>query len=184
MLHAPFFSEETHGTTPARVWAQLEALHKDGRARAIGVSNFSVSHLEKLLKTAKIVPAVNQIELHPYLYDRELQAYTQRQRILLSAYGPLAPIVRFSGGPLDAVLERVATRCGKSREVVLLRWGIQKGWAVITTSSKVQRLKDMGQQEGWALTADEVDEIERVGGQWKRRAFWNDEYAALETSRL
>ena len=65
MLHAPFFSEETHGTTPARVWAQLEALHKDGRARAIGVSNFSVSHLEKLLKTAKIVPAVNQIELHP-----------------------------------------------------------------------------------------------------------------------
>lgn len=180
LLHVPYFSEATHGATPAGVWAQLEALHASGRARAIGVSNFSRAQLQRLALTAKVLPAVNQIELNPYLYSRALHEYADAHGILLSAYAPLAPITHWPGGPLDPVLERAAERHGRSREQVLLRWGVQKGWVVVTTSSKVERLREVGRLGEWQLSADEMAEIESVGAQWQRRRFWNKEYAEYE----
>lgn len=159
------------------MWEDLETLHAQGKARAIGVSNFRVPDFETLLQTAKVVPAVNQVELNPYCYDHELVRFAKEKGILMSAYCPLAPIVKFSGGPVDEVVERIARKHGKSREVVIIKWGVQNGWMVVTTSSKVERLRDVGQIEGWDLTVEEVEEITRAGAQWKRRAFWNTEYA-------
>lgn len=176
LLHCPFFNEESHGTTVAKVWAEIEEIHASGKARDIGVSNFNVEQLQELLKTAKVVPATNQIELHPYCYDVELEKFCKERGIVLTSYGPLSPIVRFAGGPLDPVLEKIAERHGKSQAQVLLKWGTQKGFVLATTTSKEERMKEFLDLEGWRLTDEEIEEIDTVGLTHHKRAYWPKEY--------
>ncbi|KAF8242264.1 Aldo/keto reductase [Wilcoxina mikolae CBS 423.85] len=182
LLHCPFFSSSSHGTTPEKVWSELESLHTQGLAKAIGVSNFNLPQLRSLLASATIKPATNQIELHPYCYDQELHDFCTQQGIVLTAYGPLSPIVRFSGGPLDPVLERVAGKYGKTPEQVLLKWGVQKGFVVVSTTSKEGRMREFVEavDGGWGLEEGEVEEITRVGKTYHRRKFWRKEYGEEE----
>jgi diketogulonate reductase-like aldo/keto reductase len=158
------------------VWRQLEEIHATGKARAIGVSNFNTAQLRELLETAKVVPATNQIELHPYCHDVELEQFCKEKGIVLTSYGPLSPIVRFKGGPLDPVLERIAGRVGKTQAQVLLKWGLQKGFVLVTTTGKEERMKEFLDLEGWSLTEEEVEEIEKVGLTHHRRAYWKKDY--------
>jgi diketogulonate reductase-like aldo/keto reductase len=132
--------------------------------------------LRELLATAKVVPATNQIELHPYCHDVELVQFCKDHGIALTAYAPLSPIVRFAGGPLDPVLEKVAARTGKSQAQVLLRWGVQKGFVVISTTSKEERMREYMDLEGWSLASENMEEIEKVGLTHHRRRFWPEEY--------
>ncbi|RNE66717.1 aldo/keto reductase [Cryobacterium tepidiphilum] len=111
-------------------WRAFEEFHRAGRARAIGVSNFLVPHLERLLENAHTVPAVNQIELHPYLQQQELRTFHAEHGILTEAWSPLA-----QGAVLnDPVIVGIAERLGRSPAQVVLRWHIQLGTVVIPKS--------------------------------------------------
>ena len=128
-------------------WRALERLHAEGRARSIGVSNFLAPHLEELLAGARQVPAVNQIELTPFLQRRETRALCAEHGIVVEAYSPLT-----HGKRLDhPVVKHVAGRVGRSVAQVLLRWGLQHGLVVLPKSTKPARIAENGALFDFAL---------------------------------
>jgi diketogulonate reductase-like aldo/keto reductase len=130
-------------------WRALERLHREGRARAIGVSNFMPRHLEELLAHAEIVPAVDQIEVSPFLQQRDTRAFCARHQIVVEAYSPLT-----RGQQLDhPVVTAVATRVGHTPAQVLLRWGIQHGLVVLPKSTREARIRENGAIFDFSLDA-------------------------------
>jgi len=119
-------------------WRALERVFEEKRARAIGVSNFLVPHLHELLSGAKVAPAVDQIELHPFLQHRETVKLCAEKGIVVEAYSPLTRGQRL-GHP---VVVEVAKRAGKSEAQVLLRWGIQHGFVVLPKSVNEPRIAE------------------------------------------
>src|SRR6201991_5126355 len=125
----------------------LETLLADGKVRAIGVSNFMVDHLTELLARAQVVPAVNQIELHPYFAQPEVQAFGAEHGILTQAWSPIGGITfyRDSGHASaleDPVIGEIARSHDKTPAQVMLRWGIQHGRSVIPNSTKPVRIAE------------------------------------------
>jgi diketogulonate reductase-like aldo/keto reductase len=133
-------------------WRALEKLFAEKRARAIGVSNFLVPHLKELLETAKVVPAVDQIELHPFLQHRDTRAFCDEHRIVVEAYSPLTHGQRL-GHP--SVLD-VAKRVGRSPAQVLLRWGIQHGLVVLPKSTNEDRIRENGELFDFELGTEQM----------------------------
>src|SRR3954447_6605747 len=129
-------------------WQTLEEFKADGRSRSIGVSNFQVAHLERLAAETDTVPAVNQIELHPYFQNREVDTYGREHAIATEAWAPLA-----QGKVLDdATLTAIASRAGKTVAQVVLRWHIQRGNVVFPKSVTPDRIR-----ENFALFDFELD---------------------------
>jgi diketogulonate reductase-like aldo/keto reductase len=119
-------------------WRALEQLFADKRARAIGVSNYLVPHLREVLDRGKVVPAVNQIELSPFLQRRDAVSLCQRHGIVIEAYSPLT-----HGARLDhPQVAQIARRVGRSPAQVLLRWGIQKRVVVLPKSTRPERIAE------------------------------------------
>ncbi|HWC82175.1 MAG TPA: aldo/keto reductase [Pseudonocardiaceae bacterium] len=136
-------------------WQGFEKLAKDGRARAIGVSNFQIPHLDKLAEQTGTVPAVNQIELHPALQQAELRAYHQQHGIATEAWSPIA-----QGESLDEpVIKQLAEKHGKSPAQVVLRWHIQLGNIVFPKSATEQRIKDNIDIFGFELSPEDMTAI-------------------------
>lgn len=119
-------------------WRALEALHAEGRARAIGVSNFMVRHLEELAAAAATPPAVNQIEVSPFHQQREVRAWCRAHGVVVEAYSPLTKGLRL-GHPVVAEVARAA---GATPAQVLLRWGLQRGLVVLPKSARPERLRE------------------------------------------
>lgn len=118
-------------------WRALEQLYRDGRVRAIGVSNFQPAHLQRLFDETDIVPAVNQVELHPYLQQRQLRDFDAAHRVATEAWSPLG-----QGQALaEPVIRAIADRCGKTPAQVVLRWHIQLGNIVIPKSVTPARIE-------------------------------------------
>jgi diketogulonate reductase-like aldo/keto reductase len=163
-------------------WAEFEAIYDSGKVGAIGVSNFTKQHLETILKTARIKPVANQVELNPYLQRVELQRFHQEHSIRTFAFSPLSPIVRAKPGPLDDVLETIARKHGISTAVVLIQWALQQGIAVVTTSTKGDRMKDHFLAQDTSLSNDEVGLISEVGSAKHFRGRWTDIFAANDRS--
>jgi diketogulonate reductase-like aldo/keto reductase len=149
-----------HWPVPARdeyvkTWRALEKLLADGRARAIGVSNFQPAHLERLLQSSGIVPAVNQIELHPGLQQKELRAYHAQHRIATEAWSPLA-----QGALLkEQAIASIAARHGRTPAQVVLRWHLQIGNIVIPKSVTPVRIRENLDVFDFELTGDDLDAI-------------------------
>jgi 2,5-diketo-D-gluconate reductase A len=124
LIHWPVPSRDAYVGT----WKALEKLYADGRVRAIGVSNFQVAHLQRLMEQTQIVPAVNQIELHPWLPQDELRAFGIVNGIVTQAWSPLA-----RGGDLlrNTTLRGLADKHGRSVAQIVLRWHIQLGNVVL-----------------------------------------------------
>lgn len=160
----------------------MEKVKEAGKARSIGVSNFLKSHLETILKTAKVVPVVNQIEFHPYLQHGDLVRFQESKGIKTVGYGGLAPITRAPGGPLDPVLSALATKYAVSESEILLRWVLDCGGIAITTSGKESRLTSYLRVLTFKLTPREVDEISQLGNQKHYRSFWRAMFAADDRS--
>ena len=119
-------------------WKTLEEFHADGRARSIGVSNFQVPHLKRLAAECDVVPAVNQIELHPYFLNDEVRAYGEGQGIATEAWSPIA-----QGGVLDdKTITEIARRVDRSPAQVVLRWHIQRNTIVFPKSVTESRVKE------------------------------------------
>ncbi|KAI8369124.1 NADP-dependent oxidoreductase domain-containing protein [Choanephora cucurbitarum] len=119
-------------------YAAMEKLDKN-KVRAIGVSNFNVAKLEKLAKTQKIVPAANQVELHPYLPQDELVNYCKEKGIIVTAYSPLGS----TDSPLlkDEVVAKIAEKNNVSPAQILISWGAKRGYSVIPKSVTASRIK-------------------------------------------
>ncbi|ETS83972.1 hypothetical protein PFICI_05848 [Pestalotiopsis fici W106-1] len=174
MLHEPFSARGSPAALQA-VWRDMEACHDKGLARNIGVSNFLVPHIKAVLETAKTKPAVNQIELHPYLPRAELVDFCQSQGITVEAFAPLTPLTKASPGPIDNVVQRLAAKYSITESAVLLRWHVERGIVVITTSSKKERLQEyLVQIPGFQLSEAEVDEIGKAGEQKLFRQYLAD----------
>ncbi|KAF9562197.1 Aldo/keto reductase [Agrocybe pediades] len=176
-----------HDPTPATKegklpewWAGMEEVYRDGLAKAIGVSNFKVEDLQVVLDTGKVVPAVNQIELHPYVWKaaEPLVKFAQSKGIAIESYGGQTPIVRVPGGPLDATLASIKDRLEKTygkpvtTGQILSKWLLQKDVIVVTTSSKVERIQEFLETENVPdLTADEIGAIEAEGAKLHKRVY-------------
>ena len=143
----------------------LETLLADGKVRAIGVSNFMVDHLSKLLDRATVVPAVNQIEVHPYFAQREVQDFGAEHGILTQAWSPIGGITFYRDGShgstlADPVIGDIATTHGKTPAQVMLRWGLQHGRSVIPKSTKSTRIAENINVFDFELSADEITAID------------------------
>src|SRR3954462_3254096 len=126
-----------------------------------------VDHLTRLLDTAAVVPAVNQIELHPYFQQRDVQALNAEHRILTQAWSPIGGITFYRDGSHGSTLEDpvigpIAESRGKSPAQVMLRWHLQEGRSVIPKSTKSHRISENFNVFDFALTADAVAEIDAL----------------------
>jgi diketogulonate reductase-like aldo/keto reductase len=143
----------------------LETLLKDGKVRSIGVSNFMVEHLTKLLAKAEVVPAVNQIELHPYFQQPEVQALNAEHGIVTQAWSPIGGITFYREGEHTSTLEdptivAIAEAHSKSAAQVMLRWHLQEGRSIIPKSTKPHRIAENFDVFDFELTSDELAAID------------------------
>lgn len=150
-----------------QTWKEMEKLYRDGLVRAIGVCNFHQHHMEKLLEIAEIVPAVNQVELHPLLSQEELHAYCTHKGIQMEAYTPIArmddKLVK------NEVLLKIATEHQKTVVQVILRWDYQRGIIPIPKSANPERLKQNIDIFDFSLTTKEMMEIDALNQNYRVR---------------
>ncbi|MCM3280125.1 aldo/keto reductase [Exiguobacterium sp. MER 193] len=137
----------------------LEQLYEEGRVRAIGVSNFEIEHLEQIIQSCSIVPAVNQVEIHPYLSQKELIAFCKRYDIQIQAWSPL---MKGREALEDETIVKIANAHGKSPAQVILRWHLQNGVAVIPKSVTPSRIKENIQVFDFTLTKEEMAAIDAL----------------------
>jgi diketogulonate reductase-like aldo/keto reductase len=163
-----------HQALPSRFDATLEAyraletLLAEGKVRAIGVSNFMVDHLTALLEKATVVPAVNQIEVHPYFQQPAVQAANAEHGILTQAWSPIGGITFYRDGQhtstlQDPIIGGIATRHGKTPAQVMLRWGVQQGRSVIPKSTKPHRIAENLEVFDFELSVEELAAIDGLG---------------------
>lgn len=181
LIHAPYFADSPEELQ--QKWADFEAIKESGKARSIGVSNFLQKDLEIILQTAKVKPAINQIEFHPYLQHGDLLDFHRKHEIAVSCYGPLTPVVRAKGGPVDGLLKQLADKYAVSEGEIALRWCMDQGLVAITTSANELRMERyLNKIPKIKLTPREVEEIAKLGKEKHYRAFWNDKFAADDRS--
>jgi diketogulonate reductase-like aldo/keto reductase len=163
-------------------WRALEALRAEGKARSIGVSNFTIRHLTELLAETKTIPAVNQVEFHPYLYQRDLLDFCAGEGIVIEAYSPLTKGTRLNDPKLIAVakkylqagpqpatpwsrlpfVDRLSRRSEtKSTAQILIRWALQRGLAVIPKSANRRRIFENADVFDFEITAADMELLDR-----------------------
>ena len=137
-------------------WRALEKLFAEKRARAIGVSNYLVSHLEEMLGYAKVLPAVNQIEVHPFLQHTDTRAYCKKHGIVVEAYSPLTHATQID----HPTITKVAKKIGKTNAQVLLRWGVQHEMVVLPKSVRAERIEENSRIFDFALSTEAMRELD------------------------
>lgn len=137
-------------------WRALETLYKEGRVKAIGVSNFQIHHLENLMKDTEIKPVVNQVEYHPRLTQKELQSFCRKHDIQMEAWSPL-----MQGQLLDHdVLKEIANKYDKSIAQIILRWDLQSGVVTIPKSTKENRIIENSSIFDFELAKEDMERID------------------------
>lgn len=137
-------------------WRALERIHKEGKSRAIGVSNYIPRHLDELLEVAEIRPVVNQVEFSPFLYQRELLDVCRKHRIQLEAYSPLT-----KGRLLnDPRLESFAAKYARSTAQILIRWALQKKVIVIPKSADPNRIRENADVFDFSISDYDMNELD------------------------
>ena len=156
-------------TKRAESWRALTEIYKSGRAKNIGVSNYTVKHLQELMTQSDVIPAVNQVEFHPFLYEeqKELLEFCQQHGIVVEAYSPLA-----HGKKTDSiVLPAIAQKYDKSSAQVILRWCVQHGTVPLPKSSNPQHIRDNLQIFDFELTNAEMQQVNSLSD--GTRTCWN-----------
>jgi methylglyoxal/glyoxal reductase len=149
-------------------WRGLEKLQQEGVCRAIGVSNYTVRHLEELAGEADVAPAVDQIELHPFVFDPALLEYVQRHGIRLEAWAPLTRGRQFDHPEVRAVAD--AHR--KTPAQVLIRWGLDHGFIEVPKSTHRERIVENSQVFDFHLTTEELARLDALAD-GSRVGLWN-----------
>lgn len=150
-------------------WRALTEIHAAGLAKNIGVSNYTIRHLEELLSETSIVPAVNQIEFHPFLYEEQkpLLEFCRQQGIVVEAYSPLAHGKRINSD----ILSVIAAKHGKSSAQVVLRWCVQHGTIPLPKSNNPDHIRDNADIFDFELTQKEMEQINSLSD--GTRTCWN-----------
>ena len=139
-------------------WRALTRLYEDRRVRAIGVSNYTVRHLEELLVSSPVVPVVNQVELHPFLVQSSLRAFCRKRGILVEAYSPLVKGERME----HPALKRIAATHGRTPAQVLVRFCIQHGLVAIPKSVRPERMAENASVFDFALSREDMTELDQL----------------------
>ena len=164
LLHWPVFNKYIES------WRALEAIYNDGQARAIGVCNFDVDHLQDLMDHANIMPMVNQIEFNPRIHQPDTVAFCQDNHIQLEAWSPLG-----NGQLLNSpVINKIAKEHGKSPAQVIIRWELQQGFIVIPKSIHEERMRENRDVYDFELDADEMEAIAMLDEE--KHSIWYDKY--------
>ncbi len=137
-------------------WRALEALQRKGKTRSIGLSNFTIAHLRELLAESETVPAVNQVEFHPYLYQQDLLAFCQAKGIFIEAYSPLTHGERLKDPRLVAIAKKYSSSKTKSTAQILIRWALQHGLVVIPKSSNRRRILENADVFDFEISEDDM----------------------------
>ncbi|HEY3471074.1 MAG TPA: aldo/keto reductase [Amycolatopsis sp.] len=154
LIHWPL----PHKDNYVRTWQGFEDILRAGKARAIGVSNFQPAHLDRLAEESTVVPAVNQIELHPALQQHELRAYHQAHGVATEAWSPLAQAEILA----DPVLAELAEKHGRTAAQVVLRWHLQLGNIVFPKSSSPERMRENIDVFGFELDDEDMTAIGKL----------------------
>ncbi len=152
LIHWPVPSQDKY----PQAWTALEKIYRDGRARAIGVSNFTVGALTRLMNETEITPSINQVELHPHFQQAELRAFHEANGILTEAWSPLG---QGKGLLNEPALATLAGKHGKSPAQIVLRWHIQLGNVVIPKSVTPARIKENIDVFGFTLDPEDMAAI-------------------------
>lgn len=185
LLHAPFITKDKFGFTLEEAWQSVEKLYEEGLAKRIGVSNFAVDDLKRILKVAKYPPQVNQIEFNVFLQNQtpDIVEFCKKNNITVEAYSPLAPLTRGDlttgvGKKLDLKLDELEKKYKKTKTQLLLRWVIQRGIVPITTTSKVSRLDEWKGIFDFTLSETDEEDITKIGKEYKPqfRLYWKPFY--------
>ncbi len=152
-------------------WRAMERILKEGRARAVGVSNYTVRHLEELARTASVLPAVDQVEFSPFLYSEDFLRHCRAAGIQAEAYSPLTKGQKL-GHPL---LRRIAAAQERSPAQVLIRWSLQHGLVVIPKSARRERIQENARAFDFELSAEEMRALD--GLQQDYHTSWNPQDA-------
>jgi 2,5-diketo-D-gluconate reductase A len=152
LIHWPVPSRGAYVET----WKALERIHSEGRARSIGVSNFTEATLDRLVAESEVVPVLNQIELHPHFSQRAMRAANARHGLLTEAWSPLG---QGKGLLEDPELVALGDKHGKSAAQVVLRWHIQLGNVVIPKSATPSRIRENFDVFDFELSAEDMDRI-------------------------
>jgi diketogulonate reductase-like aldo/keto reductase len=150
----------------AEAYRALETLLADGRVRAIGVSNFMPEHLDRLMTTATVVPAVNQVEVHPYFQQPDVQAADAALGVVTQAWSPIGGITAYRENGArtfdDATIGGLAERHGATPAQVMLRWHLQQGRSAIPKSTRPERIAENLDVLGFTLDADELAALDAL----------------------
>lgn len=139
-------------------WRALETIYKEGKVKAIGVSNFQIHHLEALMKDATVIPVINQVEYHPRLTQVELKEFCHKHHIQLEAWSPL-----MQGELLDhPVLKEMAQMYGKSVAQIILKWDLQNGVVTIPKSTKTHRIIENASLFDFVLSEEDMKKINEL----------------------
>ncbi len=136
-----------------KTWKIMEDLYRQGKCRAIGVSNFTIKHLNELLMQAKIVPAVNQVEFNSYLYQKELLDFCRSQGIQLEAYSPLTRGKKLG----DPKLVSIAKKYSKTSAQILIRWALQHGIIAIPKSKSQERIQENADVFDFSISREDME---------------------------
>nr|CAD1832021.1 unnamed protein product [Ananas comosus var. bracteatus] len=155
-------------------WTAMEELYDSGKAHAIGVSNFSSKKLGDLLSTARVPPAVNQVECHPYWQQAKLRSFCQSKGVHISAYRPLGQPGSTQKTKIltNPILQTAAESLGKTPAQIALRWGLQMGQSVLPKSTNESRMKENLDLFDWSIPEDllaeisEIEQVKLVRGDW------------------
>ncbi|HEX6714629.1 MAG TPA: aldo/keto reductase [Thermoleophilaceae bacterium] len=174
LIHWPL--PTLYGGDFVSTWKVLEEAGAGGRARSIGVSNFQVDHLQRLIDECDVVPAVNQIELHPYFQNREVASFCEQNEIAVEAWSPIA-----QGDVLDdPVVNEIADSVGRSAAQVVLRWHVQKRYIVFPKSTTPERIEENFRLFDFELSGEQmarIDELDR--GEDGRRGPHPEQFAYI-----
>ena len=152
LIHWPAAGQDKYVET----WRAFEKLHNEGRIKSIGVSNFQIPHLRRLFEETDVVPAINQIELHPNLQQADLRAFHREHGILTEAWSPIG---QGKGLLEDATLTSLAEKYGKSPAQIVLRWHVQLGNVVIPKSATPSRIRENIQVFDFEIAEDDMNVI-------------------------
>ena len=139
-------------------WKAMEKILEDGKAKAIGVSNFMIHHLEELFAETEIVPAVNQVEFHPFLNQKDLLDFCEVKNIAMEAYSPLLRTKKLD----DPLLTEIAPKYGKTTAQILIRWGLQHGLISIPKSTNEGRIQENADIFDFNLKAEDMAQLDSI----------------------
>jgi len=186
LLHSPVAFRnraENSNLDIKSVWLEMEKCVDLGLVKRIGISNFRKSDMEELLNLKLTPPFINQVEWNPYLQQPHFLDFSEKHKILVSAYAPLAPLNLFPGGPVDEVVKNLASKYKTTETAILIRYTQQKNIIVITTSTKTSRMEECvnasvqsesDHENGKIyLTKEEIQSIDNEGKKRSERKYWD-----------